>query len=63
MTPKTEAQESRFDLFKWLAVVALVVVGVVGNQYYSAAPNSVPRTRTSCSGCCCRLRCLADREG
>lgn len=38
MTPKTEAQESRFDLFKWLAVVVLVVVGVVGNQYYSAAP-------------------------
>jgi len=38
MTPKTEAQESRFDLFKWLAVVALVVVGVVGNQYYSASP-------------------------
>ncbi|MGO0685612.1 preprotein translocase subunit SecE [Pseudomonas fulva] len=38
MTSKTEAQESRFDLFKWLAVVALVVVGVVGNQYYSAAP-------------------------
>ncbi|AIZ34456.1 preprotein translocase subunit SecE [Pseudomonas sp. K1(2024)] len=38
MTPKTEAQESRFDLIKWLAVVALVVVGVVGNQYYSAAP-------------------------
>jgi len=38
MTTKTEAQESRFDLFKWLAVVALVVIGVVGNQYYSAAP-------------------------
>ncbi|MEX5322183.1 preprotein translocase subunit SecE [Pseudomonas shirazica] len=38
MTPRTEAQESRFDLFKWLAVVALVVVGVVGNQYYSASP-------------------------
>ena len=38
MTPKTEAQASRFDLFKWLAVVALVVVGVVGNQYYSASP-------------------------
>ena len=38
MTPKNEAQESRFDLFKWLAVVALVVVAVVGNQYYSASP-------------------------
>ena len=38
MTPKTEAQDSRFDLLKWLVVVALVVVGVVGNQYYSAAP-------------------------
>ncbi|MEX5491560.1 preprotein translocase subunit SecE, partial [Pseudomonas fulva] len=25
-------------MFKRLAVLALVVVGVVGNQYYSAAP-------------------------
>lgn len=38
MTPKAEAQSSRFDLVRWLAVVALVVVGVVGNQYYSASP-------------------------
>ena len=37
MTPKAEAQGSRFDLLKWLVVVALVVVGVVGNQYYSAS--------------------------
>ena len=38
MTLKAEAQESRFDLLKWLVVVALVLVGVVGNQYYSAQP-------------------------
>jgi preprotein translocase subunit SecE len=38
MNPKAEAQDSRFDLFKWLVVVVLVVVGVVGNQYYSAQP-------------------------
>ena len=38
MTPKAEAPESRFDLLKWLVVIALVVVGVVGNQYYSASP-------------------------
>lgn len=38
MTSKSEAQDSRFDLLKWLAVVALVIVGVVGNQYYSASP-------------------------
>lgn len=38
MTPKAEAPEFRFDLLKWLVVVALVVVGVVGNQYYSASP-------------------------
>ncbi|MBD1552996.1 preprotein translocase subunit SecE [Pseudomonas typographi] len=38
MTPKAEAQDSRFDLLKWLVVVVLVVVGVVGNQYFSAAP-------------------------
>ena len=38
MNPKAEASDSRFDLLKWLLVVALVVVGVVGNQYYSAQP-------------------------
>jgi preprotein translocase subunit SecE len=38
MNPKAEAPDSRFDLVKWLVVVILVVVGVVGNQYYSAQP-------------------------
>ncbi|WP_282370222.1 preprotein translocase subunit SecE [Pseudomonas sp. PS02290] len=38
MNPKAEAQDSRFDLVKWLVVVLLVVMGVVGNQYYSAQP-------------------------
>ncbi|AKT28423.1 preprotein translocase subunit SecE [Pseudomonas syringae pv. actinidiae] len=38
MNPKAEASDSRFDLLKWLLVVVLVVVGVVGNQYYSAEP-------------------------
>ena len=38
MTPKAEAQDSRFDLLKWLLVVVLVAVGVVGNQYFSAQP-------------------------
>ncbi|SDJ30913.1 preprotein translocase subunit SecE [Pseudomonas abietaniphila] len=38
MNPKAEAQDSRFDVVKWLVVVLLVVVGVVGNQYYSAQP-------------------------
>ncbi|MBF7144096.1 MULTISPECIES: preprotein translocase subunit SecE [Pseudomonas] len=38
MMPKAEASDTRFDLLKWLVVVALVVVGVVGNQYYSASP-------------------------
>ncbi len=38
MNVKAEAKESRFDLLKWLTVAALVVVGVVGNQYFSAEP-------------------------
>ncbi|WP_044421728.1 preprotein translocase subunit SecE [Pseudomonas syringae group genomosp. 3] len=38
MNPKAEASDSRFDFLKWLLVVVLVVVGVVGNQYYSAEP-------------------------
>lgn len=36
MNTKVEAKEGRFDLLKWLAVAALVVVGVVGNQYFGA---------------------------
>ncbi len=38
MNAKAEATDSRFDLLKWLVVAALVIVGVVGNQYYSAEP-------------------------
>jgi preprotein translocase subunit SecE len=38
MNAKAEAKDSRFDLVKWLVVAALVVVGVVGNQYFSAEP-------------------------
>lgn len=38
MNAKAEAKDSRYDLLKWLAVAALVVVGVSGNQFYSAEP-------------------------
>lgn len=38
MNAKAEAKESRFDVLKWVVVVALVAVGVVGNQYFSAEP-------------------------
>ena len=38
MNVKAEAKDSRFDLLKWLAVAALVIAGVVGNQYFSAEP-------------------------
>jgi len=38
MTVKAEAKDSRFDLLKWVVVSALVVAGVVGNQYFSAEP-------------------------
>lgn len=38
MNIKAEAKDTRFDLMKWLVVAALVVVAVVGNQYYSAEP-------------------------
>ena len=38
MNVKAEANDARFDLVKWLVVAALVVVAVVGNQYYSAEP-------------------------
>lgn len=36
MNTKVEAKEGRFDLLKWLAVAALVVAGVVGNQYFGS---------------------------
>jgi preprotein translocase subunit SecE len=38
MNAKTETKDTRYDLLKWLAVAALVVVGVSGNQFYSAEP-------------------------
>jgi preprotein translocase subunit SecE len=38
MNAKAEAKDSRFDLVKWLLVAALVVVGVIGNQYFAAEP-------------------------
>ena len=38
MNTKVEAKEGRFDLLKWLAVAALVAVGVVGNQMFAAEP-------------------------
>ncbi|MFZ6050267.1 preprotein translocase subunit SecE [Pseudomonas sp. CR3202] len=38
MNAKAEAKETRFDVLKWVVVVVLVAVGVVGNQYFSAAP-------------------------
>ena len=38
MNAKAEAKDSRFDLVKWLLVAALVVVGVVGNQYFAGEP-------------------------
>ena len=38
MNVKAEAKDSRFDLLKWLVVAALVIAGLVGNQYFSAEP-------------------------
>ncbi|WP_281688173.1 preprotein translocase subunit SecE [Pseudomonas citronellolis] len=38
MNAKAEANESRFDILKWLLVAVVVVVGVVANQYCSAQP-------------------------
>jgi len=38
MNAKVEVKEDRFDLLKWWFVAALVALGVVGNQYYSAVP-------------------------
>jgi preprotein translocase subunit SecE len=38
MNAKAEAKDSRFDALKWLVVAALVVAGVVGNQYFSVEP-------------------------
>ena len=36
MNAKTESKASRLDSVKWLVVAALVVLGVVGNQYFAA---------------------------
>lgn len=36
MNAKAEVKGSRFDAIKWLLVVTLVVIGVVGNSYFAA---------------------------
>ena len=36
MNAKTESKANRLDSVKWLIVIALVVVGVVGNQYFAS---------------------------
>ena len=38
MSAKAEAKDGRFDALKWLFVVLLVALGVVGNQYFAAEP-------------------------
>ncbi len=38
MTTKVESKDSRLDFQKWALVAFLVVLGVVGNQYYLGAP-------------------------
>lgn len=38
MNAKAESKDSRLDILKWFAVALLVVVAVVGNQYFSAEP-------------------------
>lgn len=37
-TTKNEPKEYRLDALKWLLVIAIVAVGVVGNSVYSAQP-------------------------
>ncbi len=36
MNAKTESKTSRLDSIKWLIVIALIVVGVVANQYFAS---------------------------
>jgi len=38
MNAKAEQNTGSLDLVKWMLVTALVVIGVVGNQYYAAEP-------------------------
>ncbi len=38
MNAKAEQNTSSLDVVKWLLVAALVIVGVVGNQYFAAQP-------------------------
>lgn len=35
MNTKVQAEESKYDSLKWVAVVAIVVAGVVGNSVFS----------------------------
>ena len=35
MNTRVQAEESRYDSIKWIAVVAIVIAGVVGNSWFS----------------------------
>jgi preprotein translocase subunit SecE len=38
MTDKSNTQENRYDLVKWLVVAAIVAAGVYGNSYFAGEP-------------------------
>lgn len=38
MNIKSEEKEYRLDIAKWIVVIALVALGVVGNSHFSAQP-------------------------
>ena len=38
MTTKVEAPEFRLDFVKWLVIVALIALAVLGNSYFSDKP-------------------------
>lgn len=38
MSARSEEQKSGSDLVKWSVAISLVVLGVIGNQYYAAQP-------------------------
>ncbi len=38
MNIKSEEKEYRLDFAKWIAVVALVAAGIIGNSHFSAQP-------------------------
>ena len=57
MNAKVNSEGSKFDLVKWLVVVAILAVGIVGNSIYADQSLFLPCRCVVGFGACCLVLC------